>query len=215
MTYNNWRENEPNQGPNGGGCARKTPNSNGAWADIGCTDSQLLKKYSCNMDAVQSCDSSQALEYMLQRRSCIKHDAKNSSQNLGSRFPDIDIFLNPERGEEKRAIIEKHKNIAKNYFSDTDMGSLYPELFRILWHSTLPCFKEENKEEHMMLSCELAGRAVNCSDIFTRVPTDIGMCCALNVEESLSESEYNTLVQGGIKCGNRGTGFLDSEGFHR
>ena len=119
MTYNNWRENEPNQGPNGGGCVRKTPNSNGAWADIGCTDSQLLKKYSCNMDAVQSCDSSQALEYMLQRRSCIKHDAKNSSQNLGSRFPDIDIFLNPERGEEKRAIIEKHKNIAKNYFSDT------------------------------------------------------------------------------------------------
>ena len=71
----------------------------------------------------------------------------------------------------------------------------HPELFRILWYSTLPCFNEENKEEHMLLSCELAGRVVNCSDIFTRVPTDIGMCCALNVEKSLSASEYNTLVK--------------------
>ena len=83
MIYNNWRGNEPNQGPNGGGCARKTPNSNGAWADIGCTDSQLLKKYSCNMDAVQSCDSSQALEYMLRRRSCIKHAAKKFKPKFG------------------------------------------------------------------------------------------------------------------------------------
>ena len=29
------------------------------------------------------------------------------------------------------------------------------------------------------------------------------------------ENEWPTGWQGGIKCGNRGTGFLDSEGSHR
>ena len=46
----------------------------------------------------------------------------------------------------------------------------------------------------MLLSCELAGVEVNCSDIFTRVPTDSGMCCALNVDDSLRESDYQELV---------------------
>ena len=37
----------------------------------------------------------------------------------------------------------------------------------------------------------------------TRVPTDIGMCCALNVDDSLKESEYQHLVkemQGGTRA---------------
>ena len=147
------------------------------------------------MDGERFCDSSQAFKEMLRRRSCIKQDPKISSQELHKTSPDIDIFLNPDRVEEKKAMIEKQKMVAKHYFNDSDMGSLYQELFRILGYSTLPCFKEENEDEHMMLSCELAGREVNCSDIFTRVPTDIGMCCALNVEDSLSASEYKTLVK--------------------
>ena len=75
------------------------------------------------------------------------------------------------------------------------MRALYPKLFRNLWESTLPCFKEENEKEHMLLSCELAGVNVDCSDIFTRVPTDSGMCCALNVEDSLRASKYQKLVK--------------------
>ena len=47
----------------------------------------------------------------------------------------------------------------------------------------------------MMLLCEVAGLEVNCSDIFTRVPTDSGMCCALNVEDSLRTSVYQSLVK--------------------
>ena len=68
-------------------------------------------------------------------------------------------------------------------------------LLRLLWESTLPCFEEENKEEHMLLSCELAGMKVNCSELFTRVPTDNGMCCALNTDNSLKKSEYADLVK--------------------
>ena len=68
---------------------------------------------------------------------------------------------------------------------------LFPELFRILWFSTLPCDQGENQ---MLLSCEVAGNKVNCSDLFTKVPTDSGMCCALNTEDSLGSSEYQELI---------------------
>ena len=47
----------------------------------------------------------------------------------------------------------------------------------------------------MMLLCQVARVEVNCSDIFTRVPTDSGMCCALNVEDSLRSSDYQSLVK--------------------
>ena len=70
------------------------------------------------------------------------------------------------------------------------------QLFDILWESTLPCFQnEKDTNDHMLLSCQLGGSNVNCSDLFRRVPTDIGMCCALNTVDSLRESTYQKLVK--------------------
>ena len=74
------------------------------------------------------------------------------------------------------------------------MQSLYPELFSLLWESTLPCYKSlEN--DNMLLSCQLAGSEVNCSDLFTKVPTDTGMCCALNNLDPLRNSKYKEMVK--------------------
>ena len=47
----------------------------------------------------------------------------------------------------------------------------------------------------MLLLCQLAGSNVNCSELFRRVPTDIGMCCALNSADSLRESAYKNLIK--------------------
>ena len=49
--------------------------------------------------------------------------------------------------------------------------------------------------EHMLVSCEVAGKKMDCSNLFTRVPTDSGMCCALNWQNTLRTSEYKTLVE--------------------
>ena len=149
--------------------------------------------------------------------------------------------------------MEKKQGTAKTYFDTSDMkylnllqnlckrtyrrlltifdisSSLYPELFQILWQSTLPCFGHDGSD-HMLLDClvggntslnldyiiidiivfnhlvnstrvsishphvffcptnhllQLSGKKINCSDYFTRVPTDSGMCCALNSEKAL------------------------------
>ena len=50
--------------------------------------------------------------------------------------------------------------------------------------------------DHMLVSCEVAGTTTNCSNLFTRVPTDSGMCCALNWRNALKASEYRNLVEG-------------------
>ena len=49
--------------------------------------------------------------------------------------------------------------------------------------------------DHMLVSCGVAGQKTNCSNLFTRVPTDSGMCCALNSENTLRNSEYKELVE--------------------
>ena len=132
---------------------------------------------------------------MLHQKTCIESVKTSDNDSTSSELPPVDIFLNPAKELYRENIITEKKGVAKNFFENANMRTLYPELFRILWDSTLPCFKEENEEEHMMLSCEVAGVEVNCSNLFIRVPTDTGMCCALNVDDSLRVSEYKELVK--------------------
>ena len=43
--------------------------------------------------------------------------------------------------------------------------------------------------------CSLQGKEVNCSEIFTPVVTDSGVCCAFNLHMDLKESKYSKLVE--------------------
>ena len=88
--------------------------------------------------------------------------------------PPIDIFLNPERAPEIDIITSKMSSAAKSYFESVDMTRLYPELFRLLWQSTLPCFPSQDVEDSMLRSCRLGDLEVPCEKIFTRVATDSG-----------------------------------------
>ena len=119
---------------------------------------------------------------------------EDSDNNSSAPLPGIDIFLNPKKQVEKEEVVKAKQSIARDYFQTSDMAELYPKLFQILWESTLPCFEEDDSEEHLLTACQLAGQNINCSEIFTRVPTDSGMCCALNTEQALRQSQYQTLV---------------------
>ena len=47
----------------------------------------------------------------------------------------------------------------------------------------------------MLVSCQLAGLELNCSDLFRKVPTDTGMCCALNILDPLKNSKYQQMMK--------------------
>ena len=76
------------------------------------------------------------------------------------------------------------------------MSRIYPKIFKLLWQAMLPCSPSMNNPDlpHMIRSCSWLGNQVNCSDIFTQVVTDSGVCCAFNVQENLKESEFSRLV---------------------
>ena len=153
---------------------------------VACSEKSTTTKRDVQVDAIVS-DSL--------KRICIETQNSSSTPSGQPSLPGIDIFLNPERRDEKDAIADHKKKVAKVYFNQADMRSLYPKLFDILWHSTLPCFQEEGEEnDYMLLSCQLGGAQINCSKLFRRVPTDTGMCCALNNVDALRDSEYRQLV---------------------
>ena len=137
--------------------------------------------------------TAEAVKNALKERTCIHTTALNNSDLAPKHgLPGIDIFLNPAKKYELKEIIKQTEGMAKKFFTSSDLKTMYAHLFRILWESTLPCFGPG--EDHMLVSCELAGSKVNCSNLFRKVPTDIGMCCALNAEDSLADSKYKSLV---------------------
>ena len=73
----------------------------------------------------------------------------------------------------------------------------YPNLFRLLWKSALPCSYDPLSEDssYMLKKCTWQGNLVNCSDIFTPVITDSGVCCAFNHRSDLKDSMYSQLVK--------------------
>ena len=92
-----------------------------------------------------------AVAKVLRKKECIKPINNDTAKNLGTnadpnnpkerKLPNIDIFVNPDKVEELTAIANKKRKIAKTYFEESKMATLFPELFRILWWSTLPCFE--------------------------------------------------------------------------
>ena len=103
---------------------------------------------------------------------CLEQDDSNVGQ--GPDLPPVDIFINPSRAETKNKLIENYKKRAKDYFARADMKELFPNLFRILWYSSLPCTEQPGFSQQFLLkTCTLAGKNVNCSDIFTKVVISI------------------------------------------
>ena len=190
-TYTNWQDQKNNNEEKD--CIMKNKDDK-KWTSSHCTNRY---GYACSTQAQSSCPTTatSVVENTVNKRTCIQpkdDDQSEANSNVESTLPNVDVFVNPAKKKFKEEVVKEKKEIAQNYFRTVDMQSLYPELFGILWESTLPCF---GKEEQMLSSCQLAGSEVNCSELFTKVPTDAGMCCALNSLDSLKDSTYQRLVK--------------------
>ena len=141
---------------------------------------------------------SSAIANILDDISCFPNEVmdETTEMDVDKNAPFLDIFLNPERITEKDMIMTYQRKISKKYF--TQLDSVFPELFSALWYSSLPCAPQPSfpgPDPALVQSCTVAGRKVDCAALFTKVPTDIGMCCALNTEDILKSSEYGQLVR--------------------
>ena len=108
----------------------------------------------------------------------------------------IDIFLNPAKKENVGKIEEIMKNQTKSVFPASSLSTHYPNLFRLMQHSVLPCLSNPGVSAGFLLKkCSWNGEEVSCSKLFRTVPTDSGMCCGFNVNSALKKSEFSHLVE--------------------
>ena len=121
-------------------------------------------------------EQSAAIQAGLTKSECVLPEAEHHHQpeNNADLPPLIDIFLNPSRKDELDDLAKTMKQRAFDFFSRSDMRLLYPQLFRLLWQSTLPCLASPGLDSYMLRECQLAGSKIPCHQIFTRLPTDSG-----------------------------------------
>ena len=162
------------------------------------SDKEKQKTYICQMDPngdnrvspVHIHENIQNLMY-----SC--HKKITQTAILEETLPLVDIFFNPEKTAIKDEMVLDHQTTASQYFTKERMQSVFPDLFRLLWHSRLPCFSQPSvSTTSLVRRCEVAGVRLDCSTLFTKVPTDTGLCCALNSKVLLKDgSEFSRLVR--------------------
>ena len=111
----------------------------------------------------------------------------SSDSNPGTKST-LDFLLNPKYNDFKtQAIALKEKYIRKQY-KKLNQTKAFEAIFSNLWYSTLPCFDvrgitaEKDGEKSILKYCEWKGVEIACSAIFTKFPTDQGMCCSFNIK---------------------------------
>ena len=87
----------------------------------------------------------------------------------------LDVFLNPEKIDKTEEIKTLFSSLTKSFFESADMATAYPNLFKLLWYSNIPCFKNNITDAYLLKKCIWQGVEYNCSDLFQQVPTDSGI----------------------------------------
>ena len=109
--------------------------------------------------------------------------------------PNVDIFLNPKKISNRTLLKDHISKKMKELFRNPTFQNRTDALFKLLWHSTIPCAPNHDIYNNGILrKCEWAGNTVNCSDLFKPIPTDSGMCCSFNFVSTLRSSNYSRLM---------------------
>ena len=86
----------------------------------------------------------------------------------------LDAFLNPKKitatEETKKAFV----TMTKQFFNNSDMAASYPNLFKLLWYSNIPCFENNITDSYLLKKCFWQREEIACSELFQQVPTDSG-----------------------------------------
>ncbi|XP_023321306.1 uncharacterized protein LOC111696020 [Eurytemora carolleeae] len=119
--------------------------------------------------------------------------AVTESDNIPSDLETIDLFLNPDKSQ-TRTSEAKLKSDDTQSFITKNIKKIYEEIFKLLWYSKLPCSPTYVSSNSLIQNCQFGGKAMDCRKIFKPSPTDIGICCAFNSQETLRESNYTRML---------------------
>ena len=87
----------------------------------------------------------------------------------------LDMFLNPEKLSQTEQLRDHFSNLTRHFFDNAKMATAYPNLFKLLWFSNIPCFKNNVTDAYLLKKCIWQGKEYKCSELFKQVPTDSGV----------------------------------------
>ena len=126
-----------------------------------------------------------------------KREAEQGGED-GDQAPNIDFLLNPRKKRQREEYESYIMRRLVNFFEERNSSVLYPNLFRLLWYTKIPCldlFNLTGDHAHVLKHCEWAGQPVPCGDLFQAIPTDVGICCSFNSNSSMKETIYAKLIR--------------------
>ncbi len=129
---------------------------------------------------------------------------RNPDSALNSENKDLLKMINEFVDENLRNQIVKNNSKSRQYFQailkSLNQSIAFGTFMTLLWYSKLPCFdvegitSEENGEKGILKACYWKGKRIPCSAIFKKVATDNGICCAFNMQVSISSTFYEQIV---------------------
>ena len=86
----------------------------------------------------------------------------------------LEAFLNPQKIAETEETKKAFVKMTQQFYNNSDMAASYPNLFKLLWYSNIPCFQNDVTESYLIKKCFWQGEELACSELFQQVPTDSG-----------------------------------------
>ena len=97
----------------------------------------------------------------------------------------LEAFLNPQKIAETEETKKAFVKMTQQFYNNSDMAASYPNLFKLLWYSNIPCFENPVTDSYLIKKCFWQGDEIACSEVFQQVPTDSGKY--LNIRELILE----------------------------
>ena len=115
----------------------------------------------------------------------------------------LDLSLDPERSNERKAKEQAAIEAYRENFESLDYEKSYEKLFELLWYGQLPCVdvkgitSEIQDELSFIKRCYWKNNPISCNSIFEKRPTEKGMCCSFNInkaKEIFKRSRYKKSI---------------------
>ena len=128
---------------------------------------------------------------------------KTTSTKKPENIEKFDLFLDPNKDEERRKQVVESIKAYDQKFGSMDMNESYEPMFELLWYSQMPCIdiegitSEQRDELSFIKRCYWKNQPISCNAIFQKRPTDRGMCCSFNIEKAekiLKDSKYSYAI---------------------
>ena len=78
----------------------------------------------------------------------------------------LENFLNPNFSHSTDDLKKSFSNLTKQFFVNADLATAYPNLFKLLWFSNIPCFKNSITDAFLLKKCFWNGEEKDCSVLF-------------------------------------------------